>query len=66
MIEAALWNIFRNVNMQIFEEMKVFCLFNHLSLHNGHTKLILIGPKQCRLLFKLKLSAHGLVCVYMY
>ena len=30
MIETALWNIFRNVNVQIFEEMKVFCLFEQV------------------------------------
>ena len=27
MIGTALWNIFRNINEQIFEEMKIFCLF---------------------------------------
>ena len=27
MIGTALWDVFRNINVQIFEEMKVFCLF---------------------------------------
>ena len=43
MIGTALWNIFRNVKVQIFEEIKAFCFFKGITYYCKQNGFFLVS-----------------------